>query len=143
MAISARALTLLPHSRTKTKDTKMQPFIILISGGENGMPTFNQLVKQGRKTAVKKSTAPAPVSYTHLSHQELTNLFVYILHRRERLALVIRWLVVMVTRVSFQLTSYNLVNGIYTNENPWLLKDVLRKTWGFNGMVVSDWSAAQ
>lgn len=40
-------------------DTKMQPFIILISGGENGMPTFNQLVKQGRKTAVKKSTAPA------------------------------------------------------------------------------------
>ena len=37
----------------------MQPFIILISGGENGMPTFNQLVKQGRKTAVKKSTAPA------------------------------------------------------------------------------------
>lgn len=41
------------------------------------------------------------------------------------------------------MTSYNLVNGIYTNENPWLLKDVLRKTWGFNGMVVSDWSAAQ
>ena len=39
--------------------SKMQPFIILISGGENGMPTFNQLVKQGRKTAVKKSTAPA------------------------------------------------------------------------------------
>ena len=37
----------------------MQPFIILISGGENGMPTFNQLVRQGRKTAEKKSTAPA------------------------------------------------------------------------------------
>ena len=36
----------------------MQPFIILISGGENGMPTFNQLVRQGRKTAEKKSTAP-------------------------------------------------------------------------------------
>ena len=32
--------------------------IILISGGEI-RPTFNQLVRQGRKTAVKKSTAPA------------------------------------------------------------------------------------
>ena len=37
----------------------MQPFIILIPGGEKGMPTFNQLVRQGRKSTVKKSTAPA------------------------------------------------------------------------------------
>ena len=37
----------------------MQPTIILIPGGEKGMPTFNQLVRQGRKSAVKKSTAPA------------------------------------------------------------------------------------
>ena len=37
----------------------MQPTIILIPGGEKGMPTFNQLVRQGRKTTVKKSTAPA------------------------------------------------------------------------------------
>ncbi len=29
------------------------------SGGEFGMPTFNQLVRKGRKTSVKKSTAPA------------------------------------------------------------------------------------
>ena len=29
------------------------------------MPTFNQLVKKGRQTSVKKSTAP--VSYTHLT----------------------------------------------------------------------------
>ena len=34
----------------------MQPTIILIPGGEKGMPTFNQLVRQGRKSAVKKST---------------------------------------------------------------------------------------
>lgn len=37
----------------------MQPFIILIPGGEKGMPTFNQLVRQGRKSTVKKSTSPA------------------------------------------------------------------------------------
>ena len=39
------------------------------------------------------------------------------------------------------MSSYNLVNGIWTTENPRLLKDVLRKQFGFNGMVVSDWGS--
>lgn len=43
--------------------------------------------------------------------------------------------------VGVVMSSYNLFNGIYTTEHPWLLKDVLRKQWGFNGMVVSDWSS--
>ena len=37
--------------------------------------------------------------------------------------------------------SYNKVNGTYASENPWLLTDVLRKDWGFEGLVVSDWGA--
>lgn len=39
------------------------------------------------------------------------------------------------------MTSYNLMNGIYTTENPWLLKDILREQWGFNGVVMSDWNS--
>ena len=39
------------------------------------------------------------------------------------------------------MTSYNRVNGIYANENTHLLTDVLRKEWGFDGFVVTDWGA--
>ncbi len=37
--------------------------------------------------------------------------------------------------------SYNRLNGVYASENPWLLTDVLRKEWGFEGYVMSDWGA--
>ena len=37
--------------------------------------------------------------------------------------------------------SYNRINGVYGSEHKWLLDDVLRKEWGFEGFVVSDWGA--
>ena len=37
--------------------------------------------------------------------------------------------------------SYNRVNGVYASEDPWLLIEVLRDQWGFEGLVVSDWGA--
>jgi beta-glucosidase len=37
--------------------------------------------------------------------------------------------------------SYNKVNGTFASEHPWLLTDVLRTEWGFDGAVVSDWGA--
>lgn len=37
--------------------------------------------------------------------------------------------------------SYNRINGIYGSEHPLLLEDILRKKWGFQGFVVSDWGA--
>jgi len=39
------------------------------------------------------------------------------------------------------MASYNKLNGIHTTENEWLLTDILRKEWGFDGVVVSDWCA--
>ena len=37
--------------------------------------------------------------------------------------------------------SYNKLNGDWACENSYLLNDLLKKTWGFKGFVVSDWGA--
>ena len=37
------------------------------------------------------------------------------------------------------MTSYNMVNGEYANENQHLVGDILRGEWGFDGLVMTDW----
>ena len=40
------------------------------------------------------------------------------------------------------MSAYNLINGTYANENAHLLMDILRKDWGFDGAVVTDWGGS-
>jgi beta-glucosidase len=37
------------------------------------------------------------------------------------------------------MASYNLVNGVAASEHPYLLTEILRDEWGYDGLVVSDW----
>ena len=43
--------------------------------------------------------------------------------------------------VALVMDSYNLIWGVHSTENPWLNNEVLRKQWGFRGIVISDWTS--
>ena len=40
------------------------------------------------------------------------------------------------------MTSFNDVDGLPSTGNDWLLRDILREEWGFDGMVVTDWNSS-
>ena len=39
------------------------------------------------------------------------------------------------------MSSYNPINNVHASQNDWLLNQVLKKEWGFKGMVMSDWNS--
>lgn len=47
------------------------------------------------------------------------------------------------SRPRTMMCSYNKVNGTHASENSWLLTDVLRGEWGYDGLVMSDWGATR
>ena len=44
-------------------------------------------------------------------------------------------------KVGAVMDAYNLVNGVYMTQNIHLNKEILKKEWGFDGILMSDWGA--
>ncbi|MBO4366649.1 MAG: glycoside hydrolase family 3 C-terminal domain-containing protein [Clostridia bacterium] len=49
--------------------------------------------------------------------------------------------IVKKAKPSALMCAYNRINGVFCSENKWLLTDVLRTDWGFDGLVMTDWGA--
>lgn len=47
------------------------------------------------------------------------------------------------TRPATLMCAYNRLNGVFCSENKWLLTDVLRREWGYDGVVMTDWGAVR
>lgn len=50
-------------------------------------------------------------------------------------------IIVKSARPATIMCAYNQINGTFCSENKWLLTDVLREDWGFDGVVMTDWGA--
>src|SRR5260370_6956581 len=44
-------------------------------------------------------------------------------------------------KVGALMDAYNLVNGIFMTENGYLNNSIVKKEWGFDGVIMSDWGA--
>ena len=44
-------------------------------------------------------------------------------------------------KVACVMTSYNLINGVHASQNNHLINEILKKDWGFEGIVMSDWGS--
>jgi beta-glucosidase len=93
-------------------------------GAENVIATLKHMTGHGQPES-GTNTGPAP-----LGERTLRDVFFYPFEVAVRQG-----------HARSLMPSYNEVDGIPSHANRWMLRDVLRGEWGFDGTIVSDWQA--
>ncbi|MFI8778137.1 glycoside hydrolase family 3 C-terminal domain-containing protein [Brachybacterium paraconglomeratum] len=77
------------------------------------------------------------------NHERRRNTTDVIADERTKRELYLRGFHIAITesRPRMVMTAYNKIDGVYCSDDRWLLTDILRDEWGFDGVVVSDWGA--
>jgi len=104
--------------------------------GEMGYAFIDGVQSKGIGTSLKHFAANNNENYRHMQNSEVEEraLHEIYLSAFERALEAKPWTV---------MCSYNKINGAYANENPKLLKGILRGQFGYDGLIISDWNAVK
>lgn len=102
--------------------------------GEMAKGFINGLQSKGVGACVKHFALNSQETYRMISNSIADKRAFYEIYSKA-------FKIALETNPSMVMCSYNKVDGTYASENPWLLNQVLRQEFGFNGVIVSDWTA--